>query len=94
VLNHEPNEVVWAKVYDAATESTPPLRPASSIQQTPWLRNTSGFANSTEHRKDVDDVLKEELGLMYVGIPGFFEAFFGEVAGLESAAQAMFEKCK
>lgn len=42
----------------------------------------------------VDDVLKEELGHMYIGIPGFFEAFFREVAGLKQAAQAVFEKCK
>ncbi|KAF2680211.1 hypothetical protein K458DRAFT_445416 [Lentithecium fluviatile CBS 122367] len=94
VLNHEPDEVIWNKVYDAVTESTPPPRPASSFPQTPWLRNTSSFANSTEHRKYVDDVLKEELGPMYVRIPSFFEAFFGEIAGLEPAAQAVFERCK
>jgi hypothetical protein len=94
VLNNEADEIIWNKVYDAVTESTPPPRPASSIQQTPWLRNTSSFANSTEHRKYVDDVLKEELGPMYVGVPGFFEAFFGETAGLEPAARAVFERCK
>ncbi|KAF2470894.1 uncharacterized protein BDR25DRAFT_368570 [Lindgomyces ingoldianus] len=54
----------------------------------------SSFANSTEHRKYVDDVLKEELGPMYVGIPGFFEAFFSEIAGLELAVQAVFKRCK
>ncbi|KAF2184562.1 hypothetical protein K469DRAFT_780973 [Zopfia rhizophila CBS 207.26] len=52
------------------------------------------FINSTEHRIYVDDVLTEELGPLYVGIPGFFEDFFGEVEGLELAAQALFEKCK
>lgn len=31
---------------------------------------------------------------MHVGIPGFFEAFFGEVVGLESATQAVFRRCK
>ncbi|GKU12502.1 unnamed protein product, partial [Fusarium langsethiae] len=55
--------LIWNLVYDAVTESTPPPRvTASSLQQTPWLRNTSSFANSSEHRKYVDDVLKEELG--------------------------------
>ena len=93
VLTNKPDEVIWDAVYDAVTESTSPPRPASSFQQTPWLRNTGSFANSTEHRRYVDDVLKEELGPMYVGVPGFFEAFFGEVAGLEPAAQAVFEKC-
>ncbi|KAF2786731.1 hypothetical protein K505DRAFT_411805 [Melanomma pulvis-pyrius CBS 109.77] len=61
-------------------------------KQTLWLRNTSSFANSTEHCKYVDDVLKEELGPMYVGIPRFFEAFFGEIA--EPAAQIVFKRCK
>jgi hypothetical protein len=31
---------------------------------------------------------------MHVDVPGFFKAFFGEVAGLVSAAQAVFDKCK
>ncbi|KAI1673447.1 Monoamine oxidase N [Pyrenophora tritici-repentis] len=80
--------------YDAVTESTPPPRPTSSFQQTPLSINTGSFANSTEHRKHVDDVLKEELGHLYVGIPGFFEAFFEDVLGLRPAAQAVFDKCR
>jgi hypothetical protein len=32
----------------------------------------------------VDDVLKEELGTMYIDIPGFYAAFFGDVADLET----------
>jgi hypothetical protein len=94
VLENEPDEVIWNKVYDAVTESTPPPRPIPSIQQTPWLRNTSSFANSSEHRKYVDDVLKEELGPMHVGIPGFFEAIFEGVTGLEPTAKAVLQKCK
>jgi hypothetical protein len=39
-------------------------------------------------------MLKEELGPMYVGVPGFFEAFFGEIPGLQPAAQAVFKRCK
>ncbi|TWU75060.1 hypothetical protein ED733_006610 [Metarhizium rileyi] len=94
VIHDESDEIIWNKVYAALAESTPPSRPAPSIQQTPWLRSTGCFVNSTEHRKYVDDVLKEELGQIYVGIPGFFEAFFGEVVGLNLAAQAVFDKCK
>jgi hypothetical protein len=93
VLNDESDDTIWDKVYNAVTESTPPPHPPSSILQTPWLRSTGSFANSTEHRKYVDDVLKEELGPMYVGIPGFFEAFFGKVADLQPATQAVFKRC-
>jgi hypothetical protein len=39
-------------------------------------------------------VLKGELGHLYVGIPGFFDAFFGDVPGLRPAAQAVFDKCQ
>ncbi|PVH91134.1 hypothetical protein DM02DRAFT_664311 [Periconia macrospinosa] len=94
VLNKESDEVIWSKVYDAVTESTPPPRPTSSIQQTPWLHNTGSFVNSSEHRRHVDGVLKEELGQLYVGVPGFFEAYFGSVAGLQLIAQSVFDKCK
>jgi hypothetical protein len=94
ILTLQPDEFVWDAVYNAVTESTPPPRPTSSFQQTPLSINTGTFANSTEYRKHIDDVLKEELGHLYVGIPGFFEAFFGDVAGLRPAAQAAFDKCK
>jgi len=39
-------------------------------------------------------VLKEELGHLYVGVPGFFDAFFEDVPGLRTAAQAVLDKCK
>ncbi|KAI1300772.1 hypothetical protein F5Y03DRAFT_223623 [Xylaria venustula] len=94
VVANKPDEEIWSQVYHAVAESTPPLRPiASSLQQTPWLRNTSSFANSSEHRKYVDDVLKEELGPMYVGLRNFHEAYFGGVAGLKTTSHAVFNKC-
>ncbi|KAK6818970.1 hypothetical protein PG987_016423 [Apiospora arundinis] len=55
--------VIWRQVYNAVTEhTTPPQTIASFPQQTPWLRNKSSFVDSSEHRKHVDGVLKEELG--------------------------------
>ncbi|KAF4335187.1 hypothetical protein FBEOM_10965 [Fusarium beomiforme] len=93
-LASEPDALVWDRVYDALTVSTPPPRPiASSLQQTPWLRNTSSIPNSSEHRKYVDGVLKEELGSMYVGVRHFHDAYFGGVAGLDVASQAFFKQC-
>jgi hypothetical protein len=89
-----PSHCIWDRVYDAVTKSTPPPRPSSSFQQTPLSNNMGSFANSTELRKNVDDVLKEELGHLYVGIPGYFEAFFEDVLGLTPAAQDVFDKCK
>lgn len=93
-LRSESDEVIWNSVYGAVTESTPPPRPLSSFQQTPWLHNTGSFANSSEHRKYVDGVLKEELGPLHVGVPGFSDVFFGGVPALTSVAQAVFAQCK
>ena len=88
------DRIIWDQVYNAVTESTPPPRPiASSLQQTPWLHNTSSFANSSEYRKDVDRVLKNELGAMYVGVSRFHETFFGGVADLEMVSGSVFKEC-
>jgi hypothetical protein len=94
-LVDEPDDtLIWDHVYDLVIDSTPPPRPiASSFQQTPWLRNTSSFANSSEYRQDVDRVLKTELGPLYVGLRRFYEVFFERIDGLESAAETIFKKC-
>lgn len=86
VLNKESDEVIWDKVYTAVTESTttPSPRPPPNLDQTPILRNTSSFLNSSEHRKYVDSVLREELESIYVGVPGFYEEFFGDVENLQA----------
>ncbi|KAL7938254.1 hypothetical protein V8C35DRAFT_291397 [Trichoderma chlorosporum] len=89
-----PDTLIWLRVYDAVVEPTPPPRPvASPSQQTPWVHNTSSFANPSEYRQYVDKILKLELGQLYVGVPGFHEAYFGRVAGLGIASEAVFEKC-
>ncbi|GAB0139235.1 hypothetical protein EsDP_00007448 [Epichloe bromicola] len=95
VLTENTNDaLIWTQVYAAVTESTPPPRMiVTSLQQTPWLHNTASFANSSEYRKDVDRVLKAELGTLYVGLPRFHETFFGAVPGLERASEAVVKKC-
>lgn len=95
-LADDPDDaLIWDQVYNVVTESTPPPRPiVSSLQQTPWLRNTSSFANSSEYRKNVDGVLKEELGSLYTGLPGFHKTFFESVASLPLASDVIFQKCK
>ncbi|KAL8303375.1 hypothetical protein RB601_003674 [Gaeumannomyces tritici] len=95
VLADDPDDaLIWDQVYRAVAESTPPPRPVpSSLQQTPWLHSTGSFANSSEYRQDVDRVLRSELGPLYVRLPGFREAFFGRVAGLHTASEAVLKKC-
>ncbi|KAF3934314.1 hypothetical protein ABW19_dt0207913 [Dactylella cylindrospora] len=94
ILDSRPDIEIWSQVYSAITEATPPPRPTvSSLQQTPWLHKTSSFVNSSEHRKYVDDVLREELGSIYVGLRGFYGVVFGGVTGLKTASEIVFKKC-
>jgi len=73
VLSKESDEVIWDKVYAAATASIaftvvakpttpPPSGPSlTSFQQTPWTFNTGSFADTSDLRKDVDPILKSEV---------------------------------
>ncbi|KKK19438.1 hypothetical protein AOCH_001322 [Aspergillus ochraceoroseus] len=94
ILKEESDEVVWNKVYGAVTESTPPPRLLSVLDQTPFSHPTSSFVNSSEHRNYVDAVLKEELGSIFIGVPHFHDAFFGNIIGLEEEGRGLFRKLK
>ena len=48
----------------------------------------------SKHKKYIDNVLKEELGPLYIGIPGLYKAFFKRVKGLKEASAVVFKKCK
>ncbi|KAL7897405.1 serine/threonine-protein kinase Sgk2 [Trichoderma sp. TUCIM 5745] len=76
---------IWDQAYRAVTESTPP--PTSSYK-------TSSLVNTSEHRTDIDSVLKLELGPFYVGVHCLQEKFFGGVPDLEATSETVFQKCK
>ncbi|PFH56712.1 hypothetical protein XA68_16116 [Ophiocordyceps unilateralis] len=83
---------IWDLVPVATAEPSP--RPVPSlIQQTPWTRNTSSFANTSEFRQKVDPILRLELEHLYVGIPNFHQAFFGHVQDLDLVSEAVFRRC-
>ena len=42
----------------------------------------------------MDNVLKEELGPLYIGIPSLYKAFFRKVKGLKEVSAVIFKKCK
>jgi hypothetical protein len=42
----------------------------------------------------VDNILKEELGPLYIGIPSLYKAFFKGVEGLKEVSAAVFKKYK
>jgi hypothetical protein len=48
----------------------------------------------SKYRKYVDNILKEELGPLYIGIPGLYKVFFREVEGLKEVSAAVFKKYK
>ncbi|WVO14344.1 hypothetical protein L204_101976 [Cryptococcus depauperatus] len=94
-LSDNPEDaLIWDLVAAASLNATPPPRSMTpSSQQTPWLLGTSDFAYSTEYRQDIDRVLRGELGQLHVGLSSFHATFFGSVAGLETAAAAVFQSC-
>lgn len=84
----------------APASTTRPITPqrtpstTSIVKQTPNTRTTSVIVNSSEQRKLFDDVLKAELDdSLFIGVPNFFETFFGEVENLEQTAATIFQKC-
>ena len=48
----------------------------------------------SKYRKYIDNVLKEELGPLYIGIPSLYKAFFKKVKGLKEVSATVFKKCK
>lgn len=94
ILSREPDDSIWDKVYAAAAESTPPPKSPSYFKQTPFSHSTSVIPDSSEYYDDVDAVLKKELGSIYTDVPGFDEAYFGAVEGLEEVAAVVFHKLR
>jgi hypothetical protein len=82
-------------LYDLITESTPPPRQLPYPHQTPISFNTGSFVNTSENRKHFNGALRDELdSSLYINVPGFFDAFFDNVANLTSVADAVFRKCQ
>ncbi|KAE8152959.1 hypothetical protein BDV25DRAFT_150209 [Aspergillus avenaceus] len=94
ILNQEPEDSIWDTLYYTVVESTPSPQPRPSFSQTPFLHTTSSVVNSSGHRKYMDAVLKEELGSIYIDIPQFYETFFGNIDGLDSTGNEIFEELR
>jgi hypothetical protein len=106
-LNNESDNLIWDKVYKAVTDSVlataakpstpPPSAPphTASFQQTPWTFNTGSFADTSDMRKDVDPILKNEVeGNLRVDHPDVFTTFFGEIPRLHEMTTAVLQSCK
>ncbi|KAL2826014.1 hypothetical protein BJY01DRAFT_151358 [Aspergillus pseudoustus] len=93
VLDAEADVAIWRKAYAVVVEATPPPKPLPFLGQTPYLHTTSSFVNSSEHRKYVDTVLKEELGSIYVDVQNFTEIFFGDIDGIDVASATIMRRC-
>ncbi|KAK4031149.1 hypothetical protein C8A01DRAFT_51646 [Parachaetomium inaequale] len=68
--------LIWDRVHDV---------------QTPWLRKTSSFANSSEYREYINNVLKEELSPIYIRLPDFHKIYFSDVPNLETVSKTFFK---
>jgi len=48
----------------------------------------------SEYRKYINNILKEELGPLYIGILNLYKVFFKKVEGLKEVSATVFKKCK
>ena len=98
---------IWTAVLDLVAR-TRPLQPpqpttppqsqpsfTSSFPQTPWSFNTGSFADASEHRRQVDDALREELlPTLRIDVPDFIPAVFGHISRLDELAEMVFDRCQ
>ena len=105
VVTQKGDQEIWKKVYEVIARTKPPPLPTtpppshpsftSSFQQTPWSFNTGSFADTSEHRNQVDGALKEELlPSLRLDIPDFIPAVFGQVPQLDGLAEEVLDKCQ
>ncbi|KAG9236004.1 hypothetical protein BJ875DRAFT_494545 [Amylocarpus encephaloides] len=78
--------------------TTPPQSSApfvTSVQQTPWSFNTGSLVDTSDLRRDLDPILKDELeSNLIIDHPEFFNKFFDGVPRQGEIAAAVFEICK
>ncbi|KAI9715652.1 MAG: hypothetical protein M1812_005804 [Candelaria pacifica] len=105
LITQEEDQKIWDKIYEALARTRPipqpttlpPSRPSFtlSFQQTPWSFNTGGFVDTSERRKEVDNVLREELlPNLQIDISDFIPTIFGHTLGLDETAETVFHQCQ
>ncbi|KAL8855463.1 MAG: hypothetical protein Q9178_007896 [Gyalolechia marmorata] len=105
VLTNAEDADIWTAVFDLVartkpipqTTTPPQSHPLfmSSFQQTPWSFNTGSFADASEHRKQVDYMLREELlPTLRIDIPDFISAVLGHIPRLDELAETVFDRCQ
>ncbi|PLB43857.1 hypothetical protein P170DRAFT_418244 [Aspergillus steynii IBT 23096] len=94
IWNRAADDAIWDRVYAVIVEVAPPPKLVAFPDQTSYSHTTSSFVNSSEQRKYTDAVLRQELGSIFVGVPGFFEVFYHGIEGLQTKAEAVLQECK
>ncbi|KAI2615078.1 hypothetical protein GGR54DRAFT_632374 [Hypoxylon sp. NC1633] len=84
VVAKRSDEEIWEQVL---------LVTGSTLPQTPISRNMGSLVNSSEHCKDIDEVIKQDLGIIFVDVPQFHETIFDNIPELERASRAIFDRC-
>lgn len=95
VLNDASDDAIWEQVYnllrepafstDVAPSTPPPSDPTrtASFQQTPWSFNTGNFADTSDLRRNVDPIPRDEMEDNFkIDHPDVFDAFFGKILEL------------
>ena len=106
IASQDSDADIWTTVLDLIARTRPqlpqPTTPpqshpsfTSSFQQTPWSFNTGSFADASEHRRQVDDVLREELlPTLRIDVSDFIPVVFGRIPRLGELAEMVFDRCQ
>ncbi|KAG6149179.1 hypothetical protein E4U11_000248 [Claviceps purpurea] len=98
-IDQADDEDIWKQVMSFIIPKTPPTSPIAASRRpiketdTPLSRHTGGLTNTKELHKDIDPLLKKELGISYIDIAGFLETFVPGSDKLKEVSKAFFDRC-
>jgi hypothetical protein len=81
----------------AKPSTPPPSDPprTASFQQTLWTFNTGSFADTFDLRRNVDPILRTEVGdNLRIDHPDVFDTLFGQILRLDEMTTAVLQSCR
>ncbi|KAG6109305.1 hypothetical protein E4U31_007005 [Claviceps sp. LM219 group G6] len=97
------DEDIWKQVKKIFVPSTPspPASPIAApwrrrptkVTDTPFSYHTGNLTNTKELHKDIDPLLKKELGISFIDIAGFLETFVPASDKLKKVSKDFFDRC-
>ena len=86
---------LWFKCYQVVEQwSRNGLQYRPAVDQTPSKTHSGSVQQTDESKKDMDPILRSELGHIHVDVQGFFEQFFDKQNGLLKLSEIVLGNCR